>query len=270
MDMSPFLFGLYKLAKVALYPFTWVFLLLTVLVILALLRPTPRRFRWIRVLAISAFAVVFLLGNPLVARTLIGAIERQAPSFDAAAASRSQFHAIVVLGGGAVAKGSLRPSDQLMGLSMERTICGAELYSKGWAPRLVLSGGDATVYGTGPLEATEMKKLARRLGVPEQAILLDTESRHTYDNAVQARRMLGPSSVIIVTSASHIPRASALFRKQGLEVVGYPCGYFAKDRPGRWDGNPFDLIPQLEALHRSTSAITEVVGLIVYWAVGKL
>jgi uncharacterized SAM-binding protein YcdF (DUF218 family) len=135
----------------------------------------------------------------------------------------------------------------------------------------LVAGGDGTIFGPGPIEAFEMQKLARRLGVPEHAIVLDTESRSTYENAVQAKRILGPATVLLVTSASHVPRATALFLKQGLQVAAYPCGYLVKDRPGgRWDGNPFDLIPSAEALIRSTIAIAEIAGIVVYWVIGKL
>jgi hypothetical protein len=37
-----------------------------------------------------------------------------------------------------------------------------------------------------------------------------------------------------------------------------------------WDGNPFDLLPRMEALQRSTAAISELMGIIIYWALGKL
>ena len=83
--------------------------------------------------------------------------------------------------------------------------------------------------------------------------------------------ILGHASILLVTSASHVPRAVGLFRKQGLETTASPCGYLAKDRP--WSGlgiNPFDLLPDVDALSRNTIAITEVVGTIVYWAIGKL
>jgi uncharacterized SAM-binding protein YcdF (DUF218 family) len=134
-----------------------------------------------------------------------------------------------------------------------------------------VAGGDGSIYGQGPIEAVEMKELAVRLGVREDAILLDTASRTTYENAVQAKRILGPVAIVLVTSASHVPRASRLFRKQGLDVTPYPCGYLTREQPGSgWDGNPFDLIPQLEALQRSTIAIAEFMGMVIYWAVGKL
>lgn len=269
MEMSPFLFGVYKLVKLILYPFTWIVVLTTAAIILALMPMSRARLRWIRALLGATFLIIFILGNPIVSRTLVGFIEQRVPRFDASLTRH--FDAIVVLGGGALGKGTLRPSDQLMNLGMERTICGAELFGRGFAPRLLVSGGDGTIFGPGPIEAFEMKKLATRLGVPEGAIVLDTQSRNTYENAVQARKVLGPASVLLVTSASHVPRATRLFRKQGFQVTPYPCGYLVKELPlGRWDGNPFDLIPQAEALSRSTIAIDEMVGIAVYWVIGKL
>jgi len=269
MELSPFLFGLYKLAKFAVYPFTWVVVLLALVAILSALPGSPRRSWWLRYLSASTLLLVFVFGNPLVARTLLGLLEGQYPPFSGSTTRR--FDAIVVLGGGAVGKGTLRPSDQLSGLSLERTICGADLFAQGLAPRLLLTGGEATIFGPGPIEAVEMKRLALRLGVPEDAIVVEDRSRTTYENAVGVKGILGHASILLVTSASHVPRAVGLFRKQGLETTASPCGYLEKDRPwSGWDGNPFDLIPEVEAMDRNTDAIAELVGTIVYGAIGKL
>jgi len=269
MDMSPFFFGLYKLAKFAVYPFTWLFVLLGVLTFLVVFPVSPRRLRWIRILAISALLLAFLSGNPIVADTLAGLLEQQASPFDSTTAKR--FDAIVVLGGGAAGKGTLRPSDELTDLSMKRTICGVDLVTQGFAPRILFSGGDASIFGSGPKEALEMKRLARRLGVPDEAILIEDQSRTTYENAVATQRLIGSASILLVTSASHIPRAVGLFRKQGLDVTPSPCGYTVKNRPREtWQGIPFALLPEVEALRKSTRAIAELVGILVYWVTDKL
>lgn len=269
MELSPFLFGLYKFAKYVVYPFTWLFVLLALLTGLAVFPASPRRLRWVRILAVSTVLLVFLLGNPLVSGALLGLIEEQYPPFDRTTTKR--FDAIVVLGGGVASKGTLRPSDQLSDLSMERTICGAELFAQGFAPRLLFTGGDATIFGHGPKESVEMKRLALRLGVPDKAIIVEDRARTTYENAVEVKGILGRASILLVTSASHVPRAVGLFRKQGLETTPSPCGYRVKDRPGEgWDVNPFDLLPEVGDLRKSTTAIDEIVGTIVYWASGKL
>lgn len=269
MELSPFLFGLYKLVKYAVYPFTWLVVLSGLMTILVIGPISPRRLRWIRVLAASTLLLTLTLGNPLIASTFLGLIEGRYPPFDHSTSKR--FDAIVVLGGGVAGKGSLRPSDQLSPLSMERTICGADLFAHGYAPRVLLSGGDATTFGQGPTESIEMKRLAVRLGVAEAAIIVEERSRTTYENAVEAKRLLGEASILLVTSASHIPRAVALFRKQGFTVTPSPCGYLVRERPGQgWDGNPFDLLPGVGAMEKSTIVINEIVGFIVHRATGKI
>ncbi len=269
MDLSPFLFGLYKLVKYLVYPYTWLCLLLGALTLLTFLPLSPQRSRWIRILAVSSSLVVFVLGLPLVGGTLVALVEQRAGGFDPP--TGTAFDAIVVLGGGVADKGTLRPSVELQDSSIRRTICGVELFERGLAPRLVLAGGDASIFGEGPLEAAEMARLASRLGVPEEAITLETRSRTTYENAVHTRRLLGESAVVVVTSASHVARATALLRKVGLRAEGYPCGYRARGRPGDLGNlSPIDFIPQVGALEGSTAAITELVGTFVYWLIGKL
>ncbi len=269
MDLSPFLFGLYKLVKYLVYPYTWLCLLLGALTLLAFLPHSPQRVRWIKILAASSSFVVFVLGLPLLGGTLVGLVEQRAGRFDPQAVK--PFDAIVVLAGGVADKGSLRPSVELGDHAIRRTICGVELFEQGLAPRLVLTGGDASIFEEGPVEAVEMQRLARRLGVPDEAILLETRSRTTYEHTVQLKQILGQSTVLVVTSASHLARAAALFRKQGIRVEGFPCGYGERDRPGDLRNlDPFDLLPSVGALGKSTTAISELVGTVVYWLVGKI
>lgn len=269
MELSPFLFGLYKLIKFLIYPYTWLCLVLAALTLILFLSSATRRARWVRVLAIFACVLVFIVGNPIVSQTLVGLLEQATPPFDQSAPK--QFDAIVVLAGGVLDKGTLRPEPELTDLSVHRTICGADLFTRGWAPRLLLTGGDATVFGQGPQESLEMKALATRLGVPGNAMTTETRSRTTYENAVETKRMLGDARVIVVTSAYHLPRALALFRKQGLDATGYACGHMAQHRPGDLrDRNPIDLIPTVWALAETTRAVNELVGIFVYWVAGKL
>ena len=98
MELSPFWFGLYKLAKYAVYPYTWLIVLIGSLTLLLLLPQASKRLGWIRLAALLALLVAGGLGSPLVATQLIGPLEEQYPPFDMSAHQR--FDAIVVLGGG--------------------------------------------------------------------------------------------------------------------------------------------------------------------------
>jgi uncharacterized SAM-binding protein YcdF (DUF218 family) len=269
MELSPFWFGLYKLVKFAVYPYTWLVVLAGVVTVLVFLPSSAARRRWLRTLTVSALSILWLLGTPFTSTIAAGFLESRSQPFDRAATKR--YDAVVVLGAGALGKGSLRPADQLTGLSMQRTLCGADLYADGRASRLLLSGGDAKIFGEGPKEAVEMKRFAIRVGVPESAILLDDRARTTYESAVGVKRALGSGSVLLVTSASHMPRASALFRKQGFEVTPAPCNYTVRDWPDFWsDLDPFDFIPRIDGFYESSAILTEVAGSIAYWAAGKL
>jgi uncharacterized SAM-binding protein YcdF (DUF218 family) len=270
MELTPFLFGAYKLVKYGVYPLSWVVVLLGVIATLALFPPHPRRLRWIRVSSLLALLLLVAVSSPFVANQLIGTLEAWYPPPSIGPADR--YDAIVVLGGGIEDQGTLRPTVELTSYSRNRTTCGVDLYLKGYAPRLVLTGGDASVFGSRPKDAPEMKRWAHRLGVPKDAILTEEEARTTYENATGTRRLLGPASILLVSSASHLPRATALFAKQGFRVTPAPCAYVSQNKPGdSWNGlNLFDFLPNDRALQSSQDAIAEVVGFAVYWMTGKI
>lgn len=270
MEPTPFFFDLYKFVKYGLYPLTWVVLLLSVTAVLALFPFSPKRLRWVRLLIISSLFLLVTLSSPLIATTLIGSLETwyQPPPLT----SSDRFDAIVVLGGGVDGKGSLRPTTEPGSNSRNRTTCGVDLYQQGYAPTLLLTGGDAKAFGTGPREAVEMKQWAVRLGVPESATMIDTEARTTYENATGTKRLIGPASILLVSSASHLPRAVPVFIKQGFRVTPAPCGYVSQNLPREsWNNiDPFDLIPSDDALQYTREAVVEVAGIVIYWLAGKL
>jgi uncharacterized SAM-binding protein YcdF (DUF218 family) len=270
MELTPFSFGLYKFVKYGVYPLSWVVVLLGVTAALSLLPPHPTRHRWMRISSLIAFVLLVAVSSPFVADQLIGTLESWYPPLTFGPSNRHD--AIVVLGGGIDDKGTLRPTVELTSYSRNRTICGVDLYMRGYAPKLVLTGGDGSIFGSGPKEAPEMKRWAHRLGVPEEAILTEEEARTTYENAIGTRRLLGPASIFLVSSASHLPRATALFVKQGFRVTPAPCAYVAQNKPqdGWSDRDLFDFLPSDRALQYSQDAIAEVVGFAVYWLTGKV
>ena len=270
MELSSILFSSYKILKYLLYPLSWIVGSLVLATGLALLPYSPRRLRWVRFLLLSSTILALLFATPLPGRTLLAILEGWYPPFHPTATSK--FDAIVVLAGGVHPQGSLRPQDDLSEQSRHRTTCGTDLFIQGLAPKLLLAGGDASVFGEGPSEAHEMKRLANRLGVRDDTIILETRSRNTYENAVNVKQLLPNGSILLVTSAYHLPRAVALFARQGFSVTPVPCGYETKDRPGRGLDrlNVLDFLPSSHALEITTHAVDELAGLTVYWVTGTL
>jgi uncharacterized SAM-binding protein YcdF (DUF218 family) len=114
----------------------------------------------------------------------------------------SRADAIVVLG-------CRMPEDGRPGGALERRVAhAAELWRRGEAPLLLLSGGG----GRQRSEADAMRELAVTAGVP----------RDTIENAVFSAALLREKErqrVIVVSEAYHLLRARILFRATGLEVV---------------------------------------------------
>jgi len=121
--------------------------------------------------------------------------------------------AIVVLGSG-VGNGVLSDS------SLRRALGGVVLFRQGLAPLLVMLG-----QGGKTSEADVRVRLAQDLGVPATALLADPRGRTTRDEARVSWEDLAPRGmrrILLVTGSEHMPRAAALFRRAGFEVVEAP------------------------------------------------
>jgi uncharacterized SAM-binding protein YcdF (DUF218 family) len=270
MELTPFLYGVYKLVKYALYPLTWVLLVMMLTTLWLWLPLTAERIRRARISAVAGLALLLAVSSPLVARPLLGNLEawhaQPPPSTD------ERYEAIVVLGGGVLEQGTLRPAADLSSYSKNRVTCGVDLYEQGYAPKLVFSGGNGHAFKDGPKDALEMTRWAQRLGVSKDVIVVEDLSRTTYENAAETKRLLGPVSIVLVTSASHLPRATALFRKQGFLVTPMPCDFFVQNRPEDTlrQLDPFDILPSVQAIEQTTGAVSEWTGMAIYWLTGNL
>ncbi len=176
---------------------------------------------------------------------------------------------IVVLGGGTV-QGSPEESSQtgnataateasLVAEALKRLVYGYKLHQRTGLPILV-SGGTVFRAGSEP-EALAAKRLLLELGIPEDKIFMDSDSRNTWENAVNVRGMLGiGKTIILVTSAYHMKRSVACFEANGLVCVPAPTDY-------KLDRAPFnlsELLPSAESLKTTAAALREYWGLAYY------
>jgi uncharacterized SAM-binding protein YcdF (DUF218 family) len=77
----------------------------------------------------------------------------------------------------------------------------------------------------------------RCIGIPADAIAIESESRNTRENAVNTARLLGhvPGRKVLLTSDFHMFRARRAFLKAGLDVSSRPFPDVIK-RAQRWRG----------------------------------
>jgi uncharacterized SAM-binding protein YcdF (DUF218 family) len=230
--------------------------------------------RGLRAAALStALALLWLGGNRLVAMSLLRSLEwRHLPS-PALREYSERAEVIVVLGGGTRALDYPRPSSEVNEAG-DRLLYAARLYRRGVAPRILLSGGSARVAGEpGPTDAENMANVLADLGVPREALILETNSRNTRENAVETWSILsrqGITRIVLVTSASHMPRAVGVFRTAGFDVVPAPTDFQVTQNGWIYYTGPhaliqvYNLIPSAFHLEQTTRALKEYVGLVVY------
>jgi len=166
----------------------------------------------------------------------------------------------VVLGGGVRGAAPPRRPDPDLGDASDRLWHAARLYHAGKVKRLVVTGG-APREGEGA-EAPAMERFLVDLGVPASAIWREEASINTATNAELTAHMLrerGVTTIVLVTSALHMPRARANFERTGLVVHLSPTDFEVVDRP--W--NLLRVLPDAEALQGSARAFKEIVGKVV-------
>jgi len=106
-------------------------------------------------------------------------------------------------------------------------------YQDNLAPRIIVSGGP--IYASGKSEAEFVGEELVKRGVPREAILIEPNSKSTWENALFCRDLIINKkfhAALVVTSNYHMRRASAIFdavfHRAGIKV-GYlsaPSGRF--------------------------------------------
>jgi uncharacterized SAM-binding protein YcdF (DUF218 family) len=259
---STSIYAAYRLSQLLLQVEVWIFLCLLSAGVLAF----RRRFVPSRRLLLLGFALFYGASITPTAKALIGPLESRYPPF--LTGRQPTYDAIVVLAG-AIRRQPPEDSYTILGTeSLDRLICGINLLKEASASLLVLSGGVSDLFGPTPAVASVIKDQALRLGTPPNAIMIETHSRTTAESAVEVRRLLPDAQrIVIASSAYHLPRAVALFKKQGFaEVIPAPCYYEITGK----DFVATDFIPGYQRLRLVDSAIHEYVGIAVYRALGKL
>jgi uncharacterized SAM-binding protein YcdF (DUF218 family) len=218
--------------------------------------------------------IVLLLGsNSWVANSLVRSLEWQhipvgkLPTADA----------IVLLGG---ATKSAFPPRPAVDLSEEgdRVLYAAQLYREGKAPVVIASGGRIDWRGGGLAESSDMADILVSLGVPNAAILQDSKSLNTYQNAVNVRQIMqeqGIRRVLLVTSAMHMPRSLRIFQRQGIEAIPAPTDFLITQQEiNEPSSSPqatlLNLVPDADQLQNTTRALKEYIGTVVYHLRGWL
>lgn len=93
--------------------------------------------------------------------------------------------------------------------------------------KIITSGYEGS--GTIP-EAIEAKDRLISYGIDKNRIIMQKKPKDTIEEAIGTKKLLGTKPFILVTSASHMPRAMEIFKQQGLNPIAMPTAFTVKEK----------------------------------------
>lgn len=249
-------FILSKLLYFLLLPVSWIVLLL-------IWRWLARSPRVKKRLLVMTLAILVLFTNPFLYRSLVRAWQPELVRLTDSA----RYSAGIVLGG----LSSYDRHDQgFFSLAADRFIQTANLYHQGIIQKIVISGGTGNLLQREPPEADFLRSEFIKNGIPGADIIVEQRSRNTYENAIFSKRLLDSLQLrppyVLITSAMHMPRSEAVFKKAGFNCINFPCDYTVIDN--RFDMDDY-FIPNISLLVKWSWLLKEIIGLQVYRLTGK-
>jgi uncharacterized SAM-binding protein YcdF (DUF218 family) len=225
--------------------------------------PVGRRLLW------AMAAVLLVITFVPIGQWLVAPIEQRFPE-------RTDFpenvDGIIVLGGGVDVGASIGRGYLELNGGAERLTVSAELAKAYPSARLLYSG----IRGRLIEESVEVPDILRfytRRGIEPERIILEGESRNTFENAVYSKALAEPAEGevwLLITSAWHMPRAVGIFQKIGWPIVPVPVDFRrAREMALR---SQLTLAAQPHVSNRLGEldhAAKVWAGLIAYWLMGR-
>ncbi|MBN2437579.1 MAG: envelope biogenesis factor ElyC [Deltaproteobacteria bacterium] len=199
----------------------------------------------------GATLLLVLLSYGFISTALLKPLENAYPPYQATASDRSSVKWVVVLGGGHVSSAYIPVTSQLSGASLFRLTEGVRIHRELPGSKMVLAGG--AVFDTVP-EVEISGRIVQIMGVKPSDLVLEKKSKDTEEQAVYVKNIVGHDRFVLVTSASHMPRSMALFRKVGLNPIPAPAHYRVIEKR---NSAPGDYFPSTGNLDMAGSAIYE-------------
>ncbi len=150
--------------------------------------------------------------------------------------------------------------------SADRLLKAIELYHKKRIKKILITGGSGSVLHPDDKEAADIYQYLKNIQVPDSDIIIENESKNTYENAVFSKKILDSLHIkkkyLLITSAYHLRRSVAVFEKQGFkDITPYPTERLAGPRKFEFDHL---FLPHPDALSVLYKYIHEWVGFIIY------
>jgi uncharacterized SAM-binding protein YcdF (DUF218 family) len=272
----------YILSKVLAFivqPLAWVLgLLACALILLSRVRANPlegsaglKRQKRGLCLGWTALIILLIAGWQGPAEFALSQLENVYPSIAHQDKELDHYAGFVILGG-ALDSGRLwtRPGQIELNSAAERMTAAVTLIQRHPQFKVIFTGGEGELFGVGPKEAERAKLFFESLSIPADRVLYEGLSRNTHENAVMSAQISGVDihqPWLLLTSAFHMPRSMAIFKRAGWNVTAYPVDYRA---PEEIDWTGFEFSGDISAAKKWQFFLHEALGLIAYRITGKI
>lgn len=211
----------------------------------------------------SSLALLFLFSNAFLQDEIIRLWEPPMSNINLS----KKYDLAIVLGGFS----ANAPKAQQLNLyeSGDRIWHGLELYQMGQVKKLLLSGGQGQLLDQSMGEAAYTRPHLINMGVKKKDLYIEPHSKNTRQNALESKRIIDSLGIappyLLITSAGHMPRSLACFKKIGLEVEPFCVDGMVGERKFYLDHL---FLPRTDVLFRWNVVIHEWIGIVVYKVVG--
>jgi uncharacterized SAM-binding protein YcdF (DUF218 family) len=246
---------------------SYLFMPLTIVCLLLLGGVLIRNIKWKKKLFWAGFILLFFFSNDFIANEIMRVWEIKARPFS----TMTKHKLGIVLTGSTIP--FLKPDDRVyFQRGADRVTHTVQLYKLGLLEKIIISGGSGRLNGEDEPEADKFKKAMLLMGVPDSVILIENETRNTAESAIEVKKMLAhekykSSECLLVTSAFHMRRSLACYKKVGLEIEPFSTDFYAHSR-----GYAFDIlfIPKVEAIVIWHKLVKEWIGFAAYKFAGYI
>ena len=199
----------------------------------------------------SGLSVFLLFSYPPFANFLVKNLENQYPKYD----YKRNLKYIHVLGNGHTTDETQPLSSQISSAGTKRVLEGVIIYKRMPHMKLIFTGNK----GKTNTSIAEMNaKLARVLGVNSKDIIKGVLPLDTKEEAIFTKSIVGEKPFVLVTSATHMPRAMMLFESLGMHPIAAPTSFYKIGKIS------YLLAPNIYAFATATVAMHEYIGIV--WA----
>jgi len=178
----------------------------------------------------------------------------------------------VVLGG--LSDPKISTTDHLeFNRAAERITEAVLLWKQGRVKSLLIASGSGDLFEPTAVEAPGLAAWAVAMGVPAERVVVDSTSRNTYENARNSLPLAdarGFKTFVLITSAAHMPRSAAIFRKAGYDKQGRSLELWPVDTQRNQVPFPFNAVPDPSSLATAQAVLREALGYLVYQWQGYL